>query len=138
MAHAVDGKTQARAVQLAMERSALRVALEARDASHRRRREAPALGLRSRVHFLELALTRLADDIASLERARARLGAGWTRAVHLAGGLGDVAAVCACLVAWALGAWLVAAVAAWPPALAVACAGAPLLAIVPRLWRVSP
>jgi hypothetical protein len=121
-----------------MERSALRVALEARDASHRRRREAPALGLRSRVHFLELALARLGDDIASLERARGRLGSGLARAVRLLGGLADVAAVGCCVFAWALGAWLVSAVAAWPPALAVACAGAPLLAIAPRLWRVSP
>lgn len=131
----VDGKTQARSVRLKSERARLSQALEERQATLRRRAVVPVDVLKARARFLDAALVRLADDVRALERGLSRLSGLSVRLGRFLGAVGDVLATGAPVLAWAAGAWLVAAHAGWPPAVVVGAAGAPALALAARRRR---
>ncbi|MEW5743298.1 MAG: hypothetical protein AB1938_30595 [Myxococcota bacterium] len=135
MAPFVDGRTQARAVRLQQERAALRVALEARESASRRRLSAPVEALQGRARMLESAKARLEDEVASLERGVRRQEGAAMRAVRFAGGVGEVLTAGLLLLSWLAGGWLICVQAAFPPALAVAFTGAPLVAMASGIRR---
>lgn len=131
----VDGKTQARSVRLKSERARLSQALDERQATFRRRAVVPVDVLKARARFLDAALVRLADDVKALERGRSRLSGLPARLGRFLGAVGDVLATGAPVLAWAAGAWLLAAHAGWPPAVVVGAVGAPALALAARRRR---
>lgn len=122
-------------MRLEQERARLKAALSARDSAQRRRVERPLEVREAQARLLAAGNARLKEDLAALERGVRREAGSAARLGRVAAGAGGVLTVGLLLGAWLGGAWLVCAHAAWPPALAVAFCGAPLVAMASSLRR---